>query len=242
MKLIVFDIWGPYAHFKKYYATTSALTYAIPPKTSLYGFLGAILGLPKANNTYLQYFAGKNCLIGLQLLNPVKTTRIGINLRPNRSQYKVNPKPTMTEFVKAPKYRVFCHHSDGQLYENLKSAIHNHRAEFTPSLGLANLLADFQWVGECHAELQKANEPVKIQSVIPKKQFLAFGSGNNMDEINVIEQSMFAIEMDTDRNVTERDDILLERSGLNALGAVRAIEARVSHYYKTQDYGNICLF
>ena len=53
MKILVFDIWGEYAHFKKIYATTSALSYVVPPKTSIYGYIGAILGLEKEDNIYL---------------------------------------------------------------------------------------------------------------------------------------------------------------------------------------------
>ena len=42
MKVLVFDISGKYAHYKKIYATTSAISYVIPTKTSLFGYLWAI--------------------------------------------------------------------------------------------------------------------------------------------------------------------------------------------------------
>lgn len=242
MKLLVFDIWGPYAHFKKYYATTSALTYGIPPKTSLYGFVGAVLGLPKAENAYLRHFSEKKCLIGLQLLAPLKTGRIGVNLRPHRGMFKDNPKPTLIELVKEPRYRVFFHHSDEALQTRLKTALQEHACAFTPSLGLANLLADFAWVGECGAEFSTSGEATSIGSAIPRKQFLAFGDPARMAQSDVIEQTMFAIEMDTERNVTERDDILLERSGLDSDGNAKPIHAVVTHFYKTADHGNLCLF
>lgn len=232
MKLLVFDIRGPYAHFKKYYATTSALTYAIPPKTSLYGFVGAILGFSKAENAYLQHFSDKNCLIGLQLQRPLKTCRMGVNLRPNTGRYKDNPKPTLIELVQDPYYRVFFHHSDEALQTRLKQALEAHTCAFTPSLGLANLLADFAWVGECGASRESTAQPVDIRSSIPRKQFKAFGEMENSD---IIEQTMFAVEMDTERNVTERDDILFDRKG-------QPINAVVTHFYKTSDYGNISLF
>lgn len=232
MNLLVFEIRGQFAHFKKYYATTSALTYAFPPKTSLYGFIGAVLGLSKAENAYLRSFGGKDCLIGLQVINPIKTVRLGINLRPNRDRYKDNPKPTLIEFVRDPHYRVFFYHHDEVLQTNLRRALESHSSVFTPSLGLANLMADFEWIGESTATQMSSGLPVDINSIIPRSQFKTFGE---MKEADIIEQSMFAIEMDSERNVTERDDIVFDRNG-------NLIHAIVSHYYKTDDYGNIALF
>lgn len=242
MNLLVFDIRGSYAHFKKYYATTSALTYGIPPKTSLYGFIGAILGLPKAENAYLRYFSGKSCLIGLQLRRPLKTCRIGVNLRPNTGRHKDNPKPTLIELVQEPCYRVFFHHRDEALQALLKTALQEHTCAFTPSLGLANLLADFAWVGECPAVHETSEQSVEISSAIPQKQFLKFGDSEKMKNVDIIEQTMFAIEMDTERNVTERDDILFERGVFDSEGKTKSINVVVSHFYKTSDYGNLCLF
>ena len=49
-KIIIFDIWGDYAHFKKPYTTTSPLTYSIPSRTALTGIIGAIMGIRKDKN------------------------------------------------------------------------------------------------------------------------------------------------------------------------------------------------
>ena len=81
MKILVFDIWGEYAHFKKIYATTSALSYVVPPKTSIYGYIGAILGLEKEDNIYLKSFSDKKCLIGISVRSPIVMQRLGINLK-----------------------------------------------------------------------------------------------------------------------------------------------------------------
>lgn len=44
---LIFDLSGPFAHYKRIFATTTALTYPLPPKASLYGLVAAILGLEK---------------------------------------------------------------------------------------------------------------------------------------------------------------------------------------------------
>ena len=47
MKIIVFDIKGKFAHFRKFYTNSSSLTYGIPPRTAICGILAAILGLER---------------------------------------------------------------------------------------------------------------------------------------------------------------------------------------------------
>ncbi len=113
MKVLAFDIWGDYAHYKKIYATTSAVSYCLPTKTSLYGYISAILGFEKNNNHYLMYFQNKECLIGIQIMKPVVMQRININLRPSLGMLALkkdgtyeNRKPTMMEFVYQPVYSV----------------------------------------------------------------------------------------------------------------------------------------
>ncbi len=255
MKILVFDIWGDYAHFKKIYATTSAVSYLIPTKPTVYGYIGAIIGLEKFDNAYLRHFADKACLVGLSLRGSISLEtrfsdageegnnalmrRMGINLRaqPGPRKHGDSPKPTLMEFVYRPKYRLYIHLSDTNLYERLKSNLESHQSVYTPTLGLAGLLSNFCFLGEFEAILQSDKTPVPIHSVIPKSQFLAFD--NRMFEhpemeFAIVEQSMFAIEMDVERNVTERDDILLERNG-------RPIIAQVTQYYSING-SNVVLF
>ena len=47
MDLLVFDISGKFAHFRKYYTNSSSLTYLVPPRTSIYGLIAGILGLER---------------------------------------------------------------------------------------------------------------------------------------------------------------------------------------------------
>lgn len=255
MKILAFDIWGDYAHFKKIYATTSAVTYLVPTKPTIYGYIGAVIGLQKFENEYLQHFANKACLIGLSLRGSVALEtrfsdsgeegtstvmrRMGINLRAQLGARKVgdSPKPTLMEFVYRPKYRIYIHHQDADLYQKLKIHLEEHRSVYTPTLGLAGLLSNFQFIGEFEALEKTANSAVSIHSVIPKRQFVAFDNAMFDDpekEFSIVEQTMFAIEMDTERNVTERDDLLLERTG-------KPILAKVTKYY-TVNGNNIVLF
>lgn len=255
MKILVFDIWGDYAHFKKIYATTSAITYLVPTKPTVYGYIGAIIGLEKFGNAYLRHFADKACLVGMSLRGSVSLEtrfadsgegggnalmrRMGINLRAQLGPRKESdsPKPTLMEFVYRPKYRLYIHLRDGDLHEKLKSNLENHRTVYTPTLGLAGLLSNFRFIGEFESAPRSEKSVVPIHSVIPKTQFVAFDNSmfeNEETEFSIVEQSMFAIEMDMERNVTERDDILLERTG-------KPILAKVTQFFPVNG-NNVVLF
>ncbi|MBK8562486.1 MAG: type I-B CRISPR-associated protein Cas5 [Saprospiraceae bacterium] len=232
MKIMVFDIWGDYAHFKKIYSTTSALSYVVPTKTSLYGYVGAVLGMEKQGNQYLRSFQDKQCLMGIGVLDRIRMQRININLRPVIGTWTEGdtPKPTMMEFVYRPRYRIYFSHSDEGLFEELHERLDKRIPTYTPSLGLANLLSNFDLVKVLQVDSVQSNDAALIQSVIPLKKFKGFDR-DLMSTLNceVIEQSLYPVEMDIERNVTERDDILLERTG-------KPIPAIVSNFspYKTR--------
>ncbi len=254
MKVLVFDIWGDFAHFKKIYATTTAVTYLVPTKPAVYGYIGAILGLEKFDNEYLRYFANKGCLIGISLRGSVAIKeklegtredgdqvimrRMGVNLRAElgRRKHGSPPKPTLTEYIYRPKYRLYIHLKDTALHDSLKSKLENHQAVYTPTLGLAGLLSNFQFLGDHETHLQVSEKALPIHSIIPKKQFVAFEPSmfDNEQEFYIVEQSMYALEMDEERNVTQRDDILVERTG-------KPVLAKVEQYYPING-SNVILF
>lgn len=236
--ILIFDIWGDYAHFKKIYATTSAVSYAIPPKTSLYGYIGAILGLPKADNTYLASFVNKQCKLGISVQNPIIMKRLGSNLRPNLNRTANNPKPTLIEYVYKPKYRLYVSHDDTTFHGELRAALKEHRSVFTPSLGLASLVSNFAYVGEVEASAVQPTEAVPIHSVIPRKYLIALDTlALQSGQYELIEQSLYAVEMNMEREVTERDDILFSRKGKSG----NPISALVTECYAIND-ANIILF
>lgn len=68
--MLSFDIKGKQGHFRKYYANNTALSFTIPPRTTLMGIIAAILGLPK--DSYYDLLRPDRIKLGLRLLTPVK--------------------------------------------------------------------------------------------------------------------------------------------------------------------------
>ena len=241
-KMLIFDIWGRYAHYKKIYATTSALSYIIPSKTSLYGYVGAILGLSKEENAYLKYFPPGACRLSVQLMRPTVMQRVNTNLHPHNKgviKFTQNRKPTTMEYVYRPNYRIFFTHDDKSLVQDLEEHLMEHTAVYTPTLGLAYLLSNFKFqqaleVGEHSCS---EGESVEIESVIPRAAFEGFDlkpeTGNE-----IIEYSQFSLEMNPEREVTARTDVLIDRTGK----PIRAFVNRYNTYEYEGKKHHIILF
>lgn len=216
-KVIVFDIWGDYAHFRKIYTTTSPLTYSFPPRTALTGLIAAILGIDK--NKYISYFTKDKSFIALKIVSPIKKVRIGENLINTKLGMHLIKNRTQIryEFVKEPKYRIYFWHTDNKIYETLKELLKQHKCIYTPCLGLSELLCNFKYVDEykINGPIEDKNE-TEISSCIP---------------VNVIKKPKFEaekeyftetipIEMKDNRAVKEYQEILYEKQGKNIVAIV----------------------
>jgi len=228
-KVLVFDIWGSYGHYKKIYATTSALTYPIPFKTAIYGFVGAVVGLDKYQNAYLNDFQVGNCKIGIEVSREPTTQRIHTNLSLTPGPIRGNRKPTLLELLRNPKYRIYFTHENDEIYEKLKTHLHAHTSVYTPCMGLANMIANFEYIGEFGYTKQDENEYL-LYGVIPQSNLIELNpliSKENSNEI--VQVGMYALEMDTERNVTKRDSMLFDRKN-------KPIKATVNEAIHIENY------
>ena len=210
-KVLVFNIWGEYAHFRKYYTTTSPLSYSIPPRTAVTGFIGAILGLGKEK--YLKHFTKKQAFIAVRLLNPVKKVRISENLIDTENVKRMHLIKNRTqirfEFIKDPKYRLYFYHTDEGLYALTKNLLADHKSIYTPYLGISEHIANFEFIGEINTQKRFSEDFVEVDSVIPEDPTNKIGFETNLEYFS----ETMPIEMDFDRTVVEYKNIMFERNG-----------------------------
>ena len=219
-KIIVFDVWAEYAHFRKFYTTTSPLTFSVPPRTAVCGLIGAITGLSKEENDYLKYFPFEGAKIGLRILNPIKKTIVaqnlihtknakgpGMNLITQRTQIRF-------EFLKSPKYRIYFAYTgeNGNLL-NLKQLLSEHKSVYTPVLGLSENIANFEFIGEFEIEHLHSNDFIAVNSVIPLGQ-VEEENGLNFNYNAEYFSERQPLMLDNERVVQKYDEILFERNGL----------------------------
>lgn len=236
MNLIVFDIWGDYAYFRRGYTTTSTLTYPFPSRTTIAGFIASILGYPR--NSYYDLFQKENSKIGLKIINPIKKTRINLNYINTKnnmlllSEIKGNGKRTQVpaEFLKNVKYRIYLSLDDEEIMNKLYNTLKEHKSVYTPYLGITECLANFSLVGKgiYSTESIKGNN-VDINSVVLKE------SGNIKIEpkkrYGVIKSPGF---MEDDRSVTSFLEYYYESMG-------NTIKLESCEYYKVGE-DNVILY
>lgn len=158
MEVISFDISGKIAHFRKYYANNTALSFSIPPRTTIMGMLAAICGFPK--DSYYELFSSGNIDIGIALLTKTKKTIHRLNLLRvlGQSDFRGSKDHVQTPFEivtgenikdSTITYRIFLRpvNIPTEIFLNLKELIRNKGNSFALTLGAANFnayLSNFQ--------------------------------------------------------------------------------------------------
>lgn len=218
MKTLVFDIWGDYAHFRKYFTTSSPLTFSFPPKTAVYGIVSAIIGLDK--NEYLKYFQDKKCHIAIRIINPIKKTRIPINYIDTKKAVDMGGIRGRTqvnlEVLKDIKYRIFLYHEDYKLQEKLKMFLQEHKNVYTVSLGLSEFIGNFKYVGEYETEKNVEQKMVEIDSILPFSEDIKISFEGNREYL----KDTVYNEMNEKREITEYIKVLFERKGNSIISSV----------------------
>lgn len=224
MNFLIFDVWGDYAHFKKYYTTSSPLTFSIPPRTALVGLISAIIGL--RTDEYFEIMTKKTAQIAVRIINPIKKVRISLNLINTKDNYWIPVKKGLHEprtqvyfeFLKDPKFRIyFSHHSD--IHNQLKKFLKDHKSVYTPYLGISELICDYQYVDEVEVkEKLSSREFLDIHTVVPideaaELDLLQPGKKYSKERIPT--------EILKGRIVTEYRDILYEINGGTIKGKVK---------------------
>ena len=234
-KILKFKIWGDYAHFKKFYTTTSPLTFEFPPPPTIIGIISAIIGLDK--NEYLEYFQNtEECKIALSIVNPIKKVRWTQNLIDTKHHFWriKNRTQIRIEFLKDSAFIIYFFHKDENIYDQLKRYLGKHKSVYSVSLGLSELLANFELIDEVNIENSKSDDWIKIDSVLP---YSCLQDDNSLDfEVSrEIFKVNFPISMQPNRVVNKREDILFERNG-------KPIKCKVKEFWKTENGENIVFF
>lgn len=178
MNILVFDLKGSFAHFRKFYANSTSLSYEFPPRTALCGLIAGILGMER--DTYYDVFHENDAFIAVQIMRPTKRISQTVNYMWVKSTKDLNgsngPMQIPVEWV-VPKegigsgtlaYRIYFAHRDHSLQEQVASLVREGRSQYPPFLGITEALAAIEYVGESIAvEMPAAEQPVEFATVCP---------------------------------------------------------------------------
>lgn len=186
MEILSFDVCGKLAHFRKYYANNTALTYSIPPRTTVMGMLASVLGYER--DGYYERLASSHLRIGLRVVRPIKKTFHRLNFLSIKSRGDAlegtgdftgagGRIQTPFEVISGQHigkdtigYRLFLAvgESDNGEFEYLKTALLESRQHFNLTLGTANFTAWIENV-RLHEGLtpQQSTGFVRMHSAVP---------------------------------------------------------------------------
>ena len=220
-EIIVFDFFAPFGHFKIPYTTTSPLTFPVPPKTSIYGILGAILGINK--NEYLHFFQQNKIKIGLSIKNPIKKIYLAENLINTKNvkyfarmnSRKLPPRTQIRiEFLKDPCYRIFVESKNTSLFQQLTYLLKKHKSHYTISMGISECIANFKYIGIYEKSIFSLKDKlVKIDSIIPLKELSINGAIKITNEDLKLLRVHIPIDINPQRELIKSEDFIIETTG-----------------------------
>jgi len=178
MRVCVFQIKGLYGHWRKWFTTTSPLTYSFPPRTSIIGLIGAIVGV--AREDIPSVFPCARTQIAICPTKPILKDRMPENWRQSPVSFRKGKldKSSVEKFaegfqsnleiIRNPSYRiVFGYHGEGSFaMEDFIQRLKQKRWTFQPYLGIMGFLADIQFESVDEAIEQRENQ-VELHSVLP---------------------------------------------------------------------------
>ena len=164
MGLLVFDLRGSIAHFRRPDTLGTHATYPFIPRTALHGLVGSILGLQSLPEP-------PRC--GIRLLGPVRTvahemSMLGKGWMVGGSDFN---RPTAIELVVKPHYRIYYR---GPLQEKLTDYICRGRSHYHTYLGSAYCLTRPTFVA-CHPDAEagvlapEIGQEFTCMSVVPSE-------------------------------------------------------------------------
>ncbi len=163
LDVVVFELRGTVAHFRRPDTLGTHATYPFIPRTSLRGMLASILGLQELPTE------GR---AGVRLLRPVRTVAQELSMHGKTWEAASGPpssfhRPTSIELVIEPHYRLFY---TGPLLDELDARLRERRSHYHTYLGSAFCLTFPQWTRRndgCEPLLPTPGTPIRCATVVP---------------------------------------------------------------------------
>lgn len=228
MEILSFDLVGKFAHFRKYYSNSTALSFTIPPRTTLIGLLAGILGREK--DSYYEEFTSDKIRLTLAVKSPMKksfhrlnflkiiskTTENfrGVNGRIQTPFEIVQPVDIREQSIRFRIY-VTCSEKGISTYNEVKNRLLGEEKIFNTSMGIAPFSAAIKNIrvyrSENIKEIFVENEFINIDSVVLSEsvQELKFEKSENY-KYNFVEEDLLPADFKAnyDRELIKMNRVL----------------------------------
>lgn len=248
MEILQLDVGGKLAHFRKYYANNTAMSFSIPPRTTVMGMLAVILG--RERDSYYEELASERIRISVRVLRPLKKTfhRLNFLSIKTKSDFDGSGGRIQTPFEIVSGfdiskdmvvYRLYisCSENGSDTFNDLKEKISQKQQLFALTLGTANFTAsllDMRLFRAHEIQEKEANGMVTIHSAVPSQavERIDFDRSGVEDSLQMIEEELLPADFvkNYDRELRKMNRTLFSTSPTGM-----RLELNRSYYQITND-------
>ncbi|MFW6272853.1 MAG: CRISPR-associated protein Cas5 [bacterium] len=226
MEILMFDLVGKFAHFRKFYTNNTAMSFTIPPRTTLMGIVGAILGKPR--DSYYEELSSDKIRFGIQVKSNLKKSFHRVNylmikderdFRGRRSHVQTPVEVVSGYDLRKDniRYRIYVSYNgeSNNSFQKLKEALLFNKVSYNITLGTANHSASIEKVTLIEnkeiAENKIDNEFISIDSACKSENIkeIKFDK-EEQDKYNFIEEEMMPADFKAnyDREVEKMNRLI----------------------------------
>ena len=224
MEVLQIDVGGKLAHFRKYYANNTAMSFSIPPRTTIMGMLAGMLGRPR--DSYYDELASERIRIGIRVMQPIKKNFHRLNLLKIvgkgdfdgsngriQTPFEVVSGLSISRDMVVYRLYVSCYESGNETFQALKEAVLERQFQYALTFGTANFTASLLSATLISdAELVSPTDWVLIHSAMPSDAVdaLDFDRQRTTDTLQSIEEELLPGDFigNFDRELRRMDRVL----------------------------------
>jgi CRISPR-associated protein Cas5h len=238
-EILIFDLKGRLAHFRKYFTNSSSLSYTYPPRTVIIGLVAGLMG--DERDSYYEKFNDSHCKIAVSLRTPVRKIMQTMNYINSNKRYSVDDllsdNPDI-EHVQIPlevicpvddleiSYRIYI--SCESVHQKLKVRLENNLFVYPPYLGITEFLGEIEYISEGTINEIPFEKPVKLNSVCRKNAIVDRGLKFEDADAQYLFEKMPA-DFSGKREVTRYEEYIFEKNGKSIVASLKEPAYQVSY-------------
>lgn len=188
-RVLAFSARGRFAAHRDPSVTTHQLVYYAPPKSAIVGMIGAILGTKRSDAgepyscDYVRLLSSIRVGIGMLDRTDKRPQKIlfGTNRRPLDKNHVGQMKPTKSELIENPNYRIYVSGKDVTIDE-LKRRIDDHDPVYPVYFGHAYCQARIEDARISNAQSINGGEPFTVETTVLRAPCHGPDEGRSRDE------------------------------------------------------------
>lgn len=161
-QIIAFRITGEFAHFRSPFVTSYLFTYPFPPKPTVLGMLGAMMGYSPIDILSLQ----DTVQIAIKLNKPPKKALDYVRLWKFEDK-NITPRPVKMELLVRPDYTIFIQSENNKLLTELHKRLEARDFIYPVSLGKNEFIAFIKEVFQFNSREIKSATVEHVDSILP---------------------------------------------------------------------------